>query len=60
MKYKKKILIFGGSGLAGLNFIKLFSKKYKILASYNLKSVIGKKLKVNLEANKAIKKRMIF
>ena len=36
MKYKKKILIFGGSGLAGLNFIKLFSKKYKILASYNL------------------------
>jgi len=36
LKFKKKILIFGGSGLAGLNFIKLFSKKYKILASYNL------------------------
>ena len=35
MKKKNKILILGGSGLLGLNFIQRFSSEYEILASYN-------------------------
>lgn len=35
MKKKKKILILGGSGLLGLNFIQRFETNYEILASYN-------------------------
>lgn len=36
MEKKKKILILGGSGLLGLNFIQKFDLNYEILASYNL------------------------
>jgi len=35
LKKKKKILILGGSGLLGLNFINKFNSEYEILASYN-------------------------
>lgn len=31
---KKKILLFGGSGLLGLNFIKKYNKNYEIIATY--------------------------
>jgi len=34
MNKKKKILIFGGSSLIGLNFIRKFNKNYEILATY--------------------------
>jgi len=34
LKKKKKILILGGSGLLGLNFIQKFDTNYEILASY--------------------------
>ena len=35
MNRKKKILIFGGSGLLGLNFIRKYNQKYEILATYH-------------------------
>ena len=34
MVKKKKILLFGGSGLLGLNFIKKYNKNYEIIATY--------------------------
>lgn len=34
MNRKKKILIFGGSGLLGLNFIRKYKQNYEILATY--------------------------
>ena len=34
MNKKKKILIFGGSGLLGLNFVRKYNQNYEILATY--------------------------
>ena len=34
---KKKIIIFGGTGLFGLNFVNYFKKKYKIIIVYHEK-----------------------
>ena len=48
---KKKILIFGGTGLFGINFLNDFNKDYEIIVNYNTKKFFHpnlKYIKVNL------------
>tara|TARA_B100001248_G_scaffold262361_1_gene257762 strand:- start:848 stop:1744 length:897 start_codon:yes stop_codon:yes gene_type:complete len=66
LKKKKKILILGGSGLLGLNFIRKFSSEYEILATYNQhkpnKSLLKNTRFIKLKINKNFKnfKKTIF
>ena len=48
---KKKILIFGGTGLLGINFLNYFNKDFEITVNYNSKKFFHpnlKYIKVNL------------
>ena len=48
---KKKILIFGGTGLLGINFLNYFNKDFEIIVNYNSKKFFHsnlKYIKVNL------------
>ena len=42
---KKKILIFGGTGLFGINFLNYFNKDFEIIANYNSKKFFHPKIK---------------
>ena len=49
---KKKILIFGGTGLLGINFLNFFNKDFEIIVNYNSKKFFHpniKYIKVNLD-----------
>ena len=56
---KKKILIFGGTGLFGINFLSYFNKDFEITVNYNSKKFFHpnlKYIKVNLNKYMGLRK----
>ena len=51
---KKKVLIFGGTGLFGINFLNYFNKHFQIIANYNSVKFFHPNLKyIKINLNKS-------